>query len=113
MSDDGPRFIIELSIRDRRNEQQPVFMAIGCDDALRISSRVLDGIRLGRELGVGLVSRDDVITTIRTKVVRRDILKREAQRLAGLLADRMEDAEGWHGEDRAEAAREELGGRWR
>lgn len=87
-------------------------MAIDVDRALRISSRAIDEMKMGADLGVSLVSFDDVVTLIRTKEMRRELFKDAAVQLAGQMADRMEDAEGWHDPDRIDPARKQLGGRW-
>jgi hypothetical protein len=49
---------------------------------------------------------------MRVKEMRRKIFRQIAERLAMQLADRMEDAEGWHDPDRIGPAREQLGGDW-
>ena len=107
---DRERFTLQLSLIDNHNFGSSIHMAIDCDDALRISPRAVDEMRLSADLGVSLVSDSQVVTLIMTKELRRDLFKREALRLAGKLADRMEDAEGWHDPDRIEPARKELGG---
>lgn len=45
----------------------------------------------------------DVCEVIKTRQFRKDLFVQEATRLGQLLAERMEDKEGWHGENRAEA----------
>jgi hypothetical protein len=81
---DKPRFTLMLMLIDNNGFEQPLRLAIGCDQALRISSRA----------------------------VRRSLFKTIAQQLAGQMADRMEDAEGWHDPERIEAARRNLGRNW-
>lgn len=108
---ENPRFVIEMSIRDTHGYEPPIHRAIGVDEAMRISSRMVDEMKLGVDLGAAL-GFNDVVELIRTKELRRDVLKRLAVQLAGQMADRLEDAEGWHDPSRVEPARKELGGRW-
>src|SRR5687768_11468745 len=49
-------------------------------------------------------SIDAVVHVLRSKVFRKDMFISEARRLGALLAERMEDAEGWHDESRVEPA---------
>ena len=49
-----------------------------------------------------------VVEKLKRRELRRDLLKQGATRLGILLAERMEDAEGWHGVDREEPAKREL-----
>lgn len=46
----------------------------------------------------------DVVTMMRRRAFRKGVLIAEAQRLAGQIAERLEDREGWHGADRQETA---------
>lgn len=107
-----PRFTLTLTLRDGDGYEQPISWAIGCDQALRISSRAVDELRMGADLGVSAIPMDHAVTMIRTKEMRRSIFRDVAVQLAGQTADRMEDAEGWHDAERIEPARKQLGGRW-
>lgn len=107
------RFTLLLTLIDNHNFGSSLNMAIDCDQTLRVSARAVDDMKLGADLGVSVMSGNEVVGMLRTKALRRDLFKKEAVRLAGKLADRMEDAEGWHDPDRMESAREELGGEWR
>ncbi len=109
---DRERFTLQLSLIDNHNFGSVIHMAVDCDQALRVSARAVDEMKLGMDLGVSVVSSDHAITMLRTKEMRRRLFKEISDRLAGKLADRMEDAEGWHDPDRIEPAREELGGEW-
>lgn len=108
-----PRFTLMMSIQDGRREQEPVRMAIGVDEAMRISSRLVDDIKAGPALGVALVDANTVVRAMKERKLRRDVLVSLAKQLANQMADRLEDAEGWHDESRIEPAREALGGDWR
>ncbi len=109
---DKPRFTLELVLRDNYREQETLAWAIGVDDELRISSRAVDDMKMGADLGVSMVSMDTVVRMMRIKEFRRSTFKMVAERLSGQMADAMEDAEGWHDSDRIEPARKRLGGRW-
>ena len=113
MNKDKPRFTLTLTLRDNHGFEQPLSWAIGCDRALRISARAVDEMKMGADLGISTISLDEAVTMMRTKEMRRDLFKEIAVHLAGQMADRMEDAEGWHDPSRVEAARKSLGGTWR
>lgn len=109
---DQPRFTLHLVLRDCRGEQQPLEMAIGLDEEVRISTRAVDDMKAGPELGVSMMTMGDVVTLIRTREIRKSVFRQTAERLGALMAERMEDAEGWHDPSRIEPAREQLGGDW-
>jgi hypothetical protein len=105
------RFIIEMTIVDRHFEQPPLTLAISCDRALSISTRAVRNLKDDVACHVTTMTLDQVVELIRTKEMRRDILFETAHRLASQLADRLEDAEGWHDASRIDPARRALG--WR
>lgn len=109
---DKPRFTLTLTLRDSHGFEQPISWSVGADQALRISSRAVGELKMGAELGVSTMTMTSAVEMMRTKEIRRDLFKMAAQQLAGQMADRMEDAEGWHDPDRIETARAQLGGRW-
>ena len=51
---------------------------------------------------------DQMVKLLRKKQFRKDLFIRECKRLGTLLAERMEDAEGWHDESRVEPAKKQL-----
>lgn len=61
-------------------------------------------------LVVGLDSFDDVVKTMKVREFRKDFFIRECERIGALIAERMEDAEGWHDNSRIEPAKRELAG---
>ena len=101
---DRPRFTLELTLRDRYGES--IHMAIGLDDQVRIAPRAVD------EMKAGLGTFDSSITLMKVREFRKGLFIDAARRLGALLAERMEDAEGWHDTSRVEPARKQLGGRW-
>jgi hypothetical protein len=113
MSYDRKRFTLQITLRDNHCGQESLHMAIDLDEALRISPRDVSDMRMCSDLGIGLGGGNHIITMLQQKEFRRKIFLEEARRLGGLLADRMEDAEGWHDSDRIEPARQELGGTWK
>lgn len=109
MADQPARFTLTLTLSDRFG--RPMAMAIPIDDiagdAVRISPRAVG------ELKVGLLgSMDQTVSMMRRREFRKDLFKDACRRLGALLAERMEDAEGWHDSSRIEPAREQLGGDW-
>lgn len=103
-----PRFTIELTIRDNYS-MESYHHAIGCDQALRIRVRGVEELKAG----IGLMGMDDAVQMMKTREMRRDLLREAAIQLAGQMADRMQDAEGWHDTSRIEPTRKALGGNWR
>ncbi len=53
---------------------------------------------------------EEVVEIIQTREFRKDLFISECQRLGTLLAERMEDAEGWHDASRIEPAKKALAG---
>lgn len=104
---DKPRFTIEMTIRDNYTGERWRH-AIGCDEALSISARAVEDLRAGPVLGASLMSFNDAVELIRTKELRRVILRDTALRLSGQIADHLQDAEGWHDASRIEPARAAL-----
>lgn len=107
---DKPRFTIELRIRDNQMGEADYRHAIGCDDAMRISQRVVEDIKAPAPFG--MTSFDQTIEVMKKREFRRDLLLEAARVLAGQMANRLEDAEGWHDESRKEPAQAALGGSW-
>ena len=102
------RFTLEIVLRDHQGFERPISMAIGLDQELRISSRAVSELKSG----FGLYSMDDAVTLMHTREMRKDLFIQTAERLGTLLAERMEDAEGWHDASRIDPARKQLGGEW-
>lgn len=100
------QFTLELSLRPNGIGEQSLHMAIDLDHELRISSRAVD------EAKIGFADFGSVVTMMKTKEFRRRLFVETAMRLAEQMADRMEDAEGWHDPSRIEPARQQLGGKW-
>jgi hypothetical protein len=105
------RFIISMTITDRHFEQPPLTLAVSCDQALLISTHAVGNLKDDSACGVSTMTLGAVVELIRTKEMRRDILVMIANQLAAQLADRLEDAEGWHDASRIDPARKSLG--WR
>ena len=62
---------------------------------------------------VPLDSFEQVVDVMRRREFRKDTFTHEARRLGTLLAERMEDAEGWHDTSRIEPAKEQLRGQYK
>lgn len=50
----------------------------------------------------GLVSFDDAVQVLKRREFRKDLFTDTATRLGTMLAERLEDKEGWHGVERQE-----------
>lgn len=103
---DRARFTLELVLRDNHSYDRPIAMAIDLNEELRISARAVD------EMKFGLGTMDDTVRLMKRREMRKGLFKRACERLGALLAERMEDAEGWHDVERVEPARRQLGGDW-
>lgn len=100
------RFTLELTLVDKHREAQPLHMAVDLDEYVRISPRDVEAIK------TGLGTFDGTINLMKQRSFRKDLFIHAAKQLGALLAERMEDAEGWHDASRIEPARQQLGGRW-
>ena len=56
----------------------------------------------------GMEPFEEVVEMIWTRQFRKDLFMDQARNLGALLAERMEDAEGWHDLSRVEPAKREL-----
>ena len=59
---------------------------------------------------LGELLEAEVVEEMKARVFRKDLFVRESRRLGAMLAERMEDAEGWHDASRIEPAKESLRG---
>lgn len=57
-----------------------------------------------------IISFTEAVHILRTRKFRKDVFVRLCTNLGARLAERMEDAEGWHDESRIEPAKKELRG---
>jgi hypothetical protein len=104
---DRARFTLQITLRDNHSYEPPLHMAIDLNDEVRIASRAVS------ELKAGLADFDGAVRLMKVREFRKDLFIHCAERLGALLAERMEDAEGWHDAGRIEPARKQLGGTWR
>lgn len=102
------RFTLQITLRDNHGYEQPLSMAIDLNDEVRISPRAVDEMKAGLSGGM-----DQTVRLMKVREFRKSLFIRAAERLGALLAERMEDAEGWHDASRIEPARRQLGGVWR
>ena len=80
-------------------------IAIGLHPGVASDLMALDSTP--RPIG-GSVPMEAAIKVLRRKQFRKDLFIAECLRLGALLAERMEDAEGWHDESRVEPAKAQL-----
>lgn len=99
------RFTLQITLRDNHGAEQPLAMAVDLDDEVRISPRAVD------EMKAGVGTFDGAVRMMKAREFRKDLFIHAAEHLGALLAERMEDAEGWHDASRIEPARRQLG--WR
>jgi hypothetical protein len=99
------QYVIRLIVEDRygRNSYQ---MATDTDEFPFFSERFVEDVRAPIDAGFSVLSFDEVVSVLKERKFRREMLLIAAKRLAERLADYIEDAEGWHGESRREAIKE-------
>ena len=103
---DRARFTLQISFHDNHSHEPPLAMAVDLNQEVRIAARAVD------EMKAGFGTFDGTIEMMHVREMRKDLFIKAATRLGALLAERMEDAEGWHDASRIEPARRQLGGRW-
>jgi hypothetical protein len=101
------RFTLQITLRDNYNYEPPLCVAIDLNEEVRIASRAVD------EMKSGLCDFNGTVRLMKVREFRKSLFIQCAERLGALLAERMEDAEGWHDASRVEPARKQLGGVWR
>lgn len=104
---DRPRFTIHMTVRDNYTADE-WHHAIACDQAMKVSERLVSEMKFGADISAPIVSADTAIKALRTKEMRRSALLCAATQLAGQLADLLEDSEGWHDPSRVEPAKAAL-----
>jgi len=62
------------------------------------------------EAVLGMVTMEETVEILRARECRKDVVTKMAQSLGTMLAERMEDAEGWHDISRIEPAKKQLRG---
>lgn len=97
---------LRLTFDSGNGEQYTI--AIGLEDRAASDLMVPAPEKRAISFGGEVHAFDRVVTLLRQKKFRKDLFVRECQRLGMLLAERMEDAEGWHDESRVEQARRQL-----
>lgn len=92
------QWIVHLSLRHSygirefaRDRAVPVAIELN-------SPRAIDELKAG----IG-GSMEDAVVMMKRRQIRREVLRATAIQLAEQIADTIEDAEGWHGEDRQRA----------
>lgn len=92
-----PRWTLQLTFKNDQGMSYHMALDIGHDIA-----RTLQRIEPPPPAELGLATFSDVVTILKRQQFRKDLFVREATRLGHLLAERMEDKEGWHGMEREE-----------
>lgn len=96
-----PKFTLTVRLTDDRGQSHG-FMAQNLgEDVVMFGDRLADDMRAGLAF-VGPGAFDQTVRILKERKFRRDLLIDAATQLGHSLADYLEDAEGWHGEDRQE-----------
>lgn len=96
------RFAISLTVTDRCTGKTWI-RAVDDDEFPVFSERFVEDLRAPADLAAFKPDWHTTVKALKQKSFRRDLLEAAARKLAARLADHMEDAEGWHGEERREA----------
>ncbi len=78
-----------------------------CIDLDEVMAREFSHVPLPTPVELG-GTFDECVTVMKQREFRKDFFIRECRRIGTLLAERMEDAEGWHDVSRIEPAKREL-----
>lgn len=97
-----PKCTIHLIVRDEFGREVG-HMAVGADEFPVFSDRFVDEVTAPAAVGFSMLSFDTVVTVLKERKFRREILMDAARKLAARLSDYIEDKEGWHGERRRDA----------
>jgi len=100
------RWTLKLEMIGPHGERYAMAIGIGSDIANDIA-QINPPMRLPFGLGDTFES---TVRILRRKDLRKDLFRSEATRLGILLAERMEDAEGWHDASRIEPAKRQIEG---
>ncbi len=102
------RYSIQLRVVDKRTGEQWVMATDGQEFPI-FSERFVDEVRAPVDVGFAVHSLDTVVSALKKREFRRELLLSAARSLAGRLGDFIEDSEGWHGERRRDRIKEMKG----
>lgn len=91
------RWTLQLTLAGPCGERH----AVGIDLDTEII-RDINSMRPLNDFFPGEVSFEQAVEVIKRRVYRKDLFQDASGRLGAMLAERMEDKEGWHGEERKE-----------
>lgn len=101
-----PNWTLRLVLEGPFGERYQTAMVV---DAFAVRDELV-GIEPPSPFDLGNMSMDQVVTQMRKREIRHDILARGCDRLGRKLAQEMQDAEGWHDASRIEPAKRRLSG---
>lgn len=101
------RYTMELILRDNQSSE---VLRMARDLRPSEADTVIIPARAVEEMKAGFGTFETTVDLMRRKQFRKDNFKAAATLLGAALAERMEDAEGWHDTSRVEPARKELTG---
>jgi len=96
------KWTLQLTLKNDRGENYHTAIDIGHTIS---GSRPVFPLRPPSEYD--FATFDTVVEILKARTLRKDVFGQECQRLGRKLAEHLEDKEGWHGEDRKEAANKE------
>lgn len=97
-----PKCTIHLYVKDEFGREVG-HMAVGTDEFPVFSERFVEDVRMPIDVGFSVLSFDQVVSTLKQREFRREILIDAARKLAARLSDYIEDKEGWNGERRRDS----------
>jgi hypothetical protein len=95
------KWTLKLELRNNFGERYSVAVEL---DRECVFSGMTPMTRESIDLGISPFGFDDVVKMMKRREFRRDLLAKAAEQLSGQMGDFMEDKEGWHGRERADAA---------
>ncbi len=95
------KWTLELTFRS--SDGRAFTRAVQLDDHTAREYTTLESPQRARgPFGINQLGFNEVVRMIKVRTMRKDLFRQEAARLGSMLAEYLEDREGWHGEERAE-----------
>ena len=101
------KWCLEVRLFNERGEEHVRRVELDRDSiSSGMSPRLRGDMEIGALAGLPVpgVGFTDVVEMMKKREFRRELMVSEVKRLMSSICDHMEDAEGWHGLDRAEKA---------
>lgn len=101
-----PKASLRLTFESGRGESYT--MMISLDESVASDIERVPPLPERGPPGVGMNTFEEAVEVLQTRQFRKDLFIAQAHNLGALLAERMEDAEGWHDQSRVEPAKAQL-----